>query len=67
MDIPKSLMTRLQEKWSRLAERTFGDAAGAGTQADVARGEFISDYIAESRLSFPPAGKTSKSSRTSVR
>lgn len=45
MDTGTSITRRLQEHWTRLAERVFGDAG-----EETARGEFTSAFISETSL-----------------
>ena len=43
-----SIAHRLQERWTRLAEKLFGDAAGSETE--TSRGEFTSAFMNDGNL-----------------
>ena len=48
MDNAPSIARRLQQRWTRLAERLFGEAAG--TETETSRGEFTSAFMSDRNL-----------------
>ena len=48
MDIGNSIARQLQERWTRLANKMFGDAAGS--EHETSRGEFTSAFISDKSL-----------------
>jgi len=54
----------LQNSWTRLADSAFGKA-DTGRQDEMARGEFISAFISERDLSFPPGSPRAENGKLS--
>jgi hypothetical protein len=48
MDIGTSIARRLQQGWTRLADRVFGETAGS--EHETSRGEFTSAFISDKSL-----------------